>query len=55
MSIAQHIEISMKLAREVLTMHMDMGSLTDCAEANDIHIQDLTEHLKFLDNMFNNQ
>lgn len=55
MTIAQHIEISMKLAHEVLIMHMDLGSLMDCAEANDIHIQDLTEHLKFLDNIKNNQ
>ena len=55
MTIAQHIEISMALAHEVLTSHIDSGSLMDCAEANDIHIQDLIEHLKFLDNLNNNQ
>ena len=55
MTIAQHIELSMTLAHEVLTMHMDSGSLMDCAEHHDIHIQDLIEHLKFLDNTKNNQ
>lgn len=55
MNIAQHIELSMNLAHEVLTGHMDSGSLMDCAEQHDIHIEDLIEHLKFLDNIFNNQ
>lgn len=55
MTLAQHIELSMKLSHEFLVSLMDSGGLMDCAEANDIHIQDLTEHLKFLDNLFNNQ
>jgi hypothetical protein len=55
MTIAQHIELSMTLAREVLASHMESGSLMDCAEQHDIHIQDLIEHLKFLDNLHNNQ
>lgn len=55
MTIAQHIELSMTLAREVLSSHMESGSLMDCAEHHDIHIQDLIEHLKFLDNLHNNQ
>lgn len=55
MTIAQHIELSMRLAHEVLTSHMDSGSLMDCAEAHDIHIEELIEHLKFLDNIQNNQ
>jgi hypothetical protein len=55
MTIAQHIELSMTLAHEVLTSHMDSGSLMDCAEQHDIHIEQLIEHLKFLDNIFNNQ
>ncbi len=55
MTIAQHIELSMTLAHEVLTMHMDSGSLMDCAEQHDVHIQDLIELLQFLDNTKNNQ
>lgn len=55
MTIAQHIQISMQLAHEVLTSHMDSGSLMDCAEHHEIHIEDLIEHLKFLDNIQNNQ
>lgn len=55
MSIAQHIELSMTLAREVLASHMESGSLMDCAEHHNIHIEELIEHLKFLDNLHNNQ
>jgi len=55
MTIAQHIELSMTLAREVLGSHMESGSLMDCAEHHDIHIEKLIEHLQFLDNTFRNQ
>jgi hypothetical protein len=55
MNIAQHIELSMTLAREVLASHMESGSLMDCAEHHDIHIEKLIEHLQFLDNTFRNQ
>ena len=55
MTIAHHIELSMRLAHEVLTSHMDSGSLMDCAEAHNIHIEELIEHLKLLDNIQNNQ
>lgn len=55
MTIAQHLELSMTLAHEVLTSHMDSGSLMDCAEQHDTHIEQLIEHLKFLDNLHNNQ
>lgn len=55
MSIAQHVELSMKLSHEFLNSLMESGSLMDCAESNNIHIEKLTEHLKFLDNLFHNQ
>ena len=55
MTIAQHIELSMALAHEILTSHMEDGSLMDCAEHHDIHIEKLIEHLQFLDNLQNNK
>jgi hypothetical protein len=55
MTLAQHIELSMTLAREVLASHMDSGSLMDCAEHHDIHIENLIEHLQFLDNLHHNE
>jgi hypothetical protein len=55
MTVAEHIALSMRLAREVLTSHVDSGSLMDCAEFHDIHIEQLIEHLQFLDNAHNNQ
>jgi hypothetical protein len=54
MTVAQHIELSMTLAREVLASHLESGSLMDCAEHHDIHIENLIEHLRFLDTLHNN-
>jgi hypothetical protein len=55
MTVAQHIELSMTLAREVLASHLESGSLMDCAEHHDIHIENLIEHLRFLDNLYHNE
>lgn len=55
MTVAQHIELSMTLAREVLASHLETGSLMDCAEHHDIHIEKLIEHLQFLDNIYHNE
>ncbi len=55
MTLADHISLSMRLAHEVLTSHVDTGSLMDCAEQHDTHIEHLIEHLQFLDNLQSNQ
>lgn len=55
MSIAHHIELSMTLAREVLASHLESGSLMDCAEHHDVHIERLIELLQFLDGLHNKE